>query len=70
METNTTETVVTVGKRGKKLFVVPEGITVDWTQTNKVVATQLGISPMTAFNLRKRLGVTSNKRGRRKTVQG
>lgn len=55
-------------KRGKRPFVIPEGVTVDWTKTNKQVALQLGVSMMTAMNLRKRLGVKPNERGRPSTV--
>jgi len=67
-------------KRGRKAFVVPEGVVVDWTQSNKAIATsitekrilvngkELKVSPLTILHLRKRLGVPPNRLGRRSVV--
>lgn len=54
--------------RGRKPFVLKEGVTVDWTKSNKEVGVALGVSALTALKLRKRLGVASNRRGRRNSV--
>lgn len=65
METNTN---TSQKKRGRKPFVVPEGVTVDWTQTNKRLSEVLGISALTVFKLRQRVGAPSNHRGPKKAV--
>lgn len=66
--TETNQTVTPV-KRGRKAYVLPEGVVVDWTQTDKQIAVQLGKSSLTIFKLRHRSGVLANKRGRRTGVK-
>lgn len=65
METNTN---TNQKKRGRKPFAVPEGVTVDWTQTNKQLSAVLGVSALTVFKLRQRVGAPSNNRGPKKAV--
>lgn len=52
-------------KRGRKPFVAPVGVVIDWTMTDKQIAPTLGVSPLTVFKLRHRSGAPVNKKGRR-----
>jgi len=52
--------------RGRKKFVIPNSVIVDWSKPNGEIAKQLGVSHVTAIKLRKNAGQTPLSRGRRK----
>lgn len=54
----------TTHKRGRKPFIIPKGVLVDWNQTNREIATQFNTTPMTILLLRKRLGIDALPKGR------
>lgn len=59
METPETTTVKT-----RKRFVIPEGVVVDWTKSNKALSVEFGVHSLTVYNYRKRNNIPSNRRGR------
>jgi len=59
----------TAVRKGKAPYTVPAGVTVDWSQINRVIAEKLAVSSATVAHLRARLGIASLPKGRRWTAE-
>lgn len=67
MKLNDTDT--TEVKRGRRPYELPKGVKVDWSLPNRIIATQLKVSPMQILLLRRRMGKQPLPQGRPEKTQ-